>query len=111
MSSSGSDSANSGEKGSDEGPESATMEDRACVLGLPKKDFARGPNVNQLDGVSTKQLAYALSCVDSKFSASDLLECGGERVPWLQSSVEKQCWLLQLHMKAHRTPETYLIQR
>ena len=62
------------------------MEDAACVLGLPKKDFGRPPNVNQLDGLSSKQLAYALSCIDASVSASDVLECGGEHVPWLRAN-------------------------
>ena len=82
--SSGSKSENTHADGTSDGPESATMEDCACVLGLPKKDFGRPANVNQLDGVSTKQLAYALSCVDNAVTASDVLECGGEHVPWMQ---------------------------
>ena len=61
------------------------MEDRACVLGLPKKDLARPPHANQLDGVSSKQLAYALGCIDGTVAASDVLECGGEHVPGLRN--------------------------
>ena len=54
------------------------MEDSACVLGLQKKDHPRPLNATTLDNLQTKQLAYALSGVTERLSASDILEAGGE---------------------------------
>ena len=96
---SGSTSGHSGGADSSNLADSATMEDTACVLGLPKKDFARPPNVNQLDGVSSKQLAYALSCIDASVSASDVLECGGEHVPWLRVNGVCNCSRLNTQLE------------
>ena len=54
------------------------MEDAACVLGIPKKDFAKGPGTASMDTLSPRQLAYCLSSLSDNMTASDLLETGGE---------------------------------
>ena len=58
------------------------MQDAACVLGLPKKDFIRQPSINTLDAMTSRQVAYCLSSISQNMSASDLLEAGGEIEPW-----------------------------
>ena len=63
---------------SSEDPEPAEMQDSACVLGLLRKDHARPLNAGTLDALRTKQLAYALSGVTERLTASDILETGGE---------------------------------
>ena len=66
--------------------EAAMLEDAASVLGLPKKDLARGTSICTMDGLTSRQLAYCLSSVSPCMSASDLLETGGEIVPWMRNT-------------------------
>ena len=75
---SGSGSSDSKSASTSNEPEEAQMEDSACVLGLQKKDHPRPLNATTLDNLQTKQLAYALSGVTERLSASDILEAGGE---------------------------------
>ena len=60
------------------------MEDAACVLGIPKKDFTKGPGTASMDALSPRQLAYCLSSLCESMTASDLLETGGEIDPWIR---------------------------
>ena len=59
------------------------MADAASILGIPKKDLARGHNMITLDQLSAKQLGYVLSGVTERLSSSDIFESGGELVPGL----------------------------
>ena len=60
--------------------------DSMCVLGLLRKDHPRPLNVTTLDNLKTKQVAYALSGVTERLSATDIVETGGELATCLRLS-------------------------
>ena len=65
-------------------PEEAAREDAFLVLGLLKKDYPRPIHISTLDGLATRQLAYTIPGITDQMMASDVLECGGNIVTWLQ---------------------------
>ena len=67
-------------------PSEAAMEDAFQVLGLLKKDYARPANTATLDALGTRQLAYTVAGILDSMSASDVLEIGGDMVPWMSVS-------------------------
>ena len=67
-------------------PSEAAMEDAFQVLGLLKKDYASPANTATLDALGTRQLAYTVAGILDSMSASDVLEIGGDMVPWMSVS-------------------------
>ena len=84
-------SGSESESASDASSLPEVAEDAAAVLGLGKKDYARGLSVTGMDGLSPRQAAYCLACVTENIAASDVLECGGELEPWLEQRPQQTC--------------------
>ena len=58
-----------------------------AVFGLRPKDLQRPQNAAKLDDLQPRQIAFVLSCTNPSLLACDLIDLGGELVPWLQTRV------------------------
>lgn len=62
------------------------------ALGLPRKEYARNSKQSNLDDLSVRQLACALSGVYAFMLPSDMMDVGGSYESWQLLSVYREAY-------------------
>ena len=59
-----------------------SVEDIITIFALPHKEYHRSSKQMRLEDLNAKQLAVAFSNVTASVSPSEIMQLGGEAVPW-----------------------------